>query len=413
MAIADSVKDTAKEPATAPSDHSASRGVDDAVLAAALDEFEDAGVDLGAALPASDATIDADAVIDTATLAHVEPAGVAEPVAATDPATPTSPSVAPVVDPLADTAPLDYTLDGQARAFDGILVDKKNGGAFILPDKLEAVRTRLIEGDRLAAQLTPLQTRIQDYDNLAYRWTQKDDKGADHQFELKGFQAFERLTADAAANSAAGLFLLKTLSEAFPGKENAAALLNIFKQADFEHRRVGFEAAQRFRNDFSQRKQSAQATATTATDEATWFTGALSQIRSALPALTAADMEAGRQFFAKRPQLVYRNATAQDAAKLGVRIGERIGDPEAMNEWYSERAALRAEEAKKTAALATATGTAGKHNAGMDKGRQPARQPAQARTAGATPAATIPEKVDRRAQWSSPLKTALQEMGID
>ena len=84
-----------------------------------------------------------------------------------------------------------------------------------------------------------------------------------------------------------------------------------------------------------------------------------------------------------------------------------------MNEWYSERAALRAEEAKKTAALATATGTAGKHNAGMDKGRQPARQPAQARTAGATPAATIPEKVDRRAQWSSPLKTALQEMGID
>lgn len=393
----------------------ASAGVDDPILAGALDEMESEGVDLGAPAtgPSGEEQTTETLPPETAPAPEVpapEPASAtppAESAPATPPATPE-----PAADPLADTAPLDYAVDGQTKAFDGILIDKTNGGAFILPDKLESVRARFVEAERATVRAQQAADRVRQYEELPYRFTTKGADGKDQLHELKGYAAFEKLTADVAGNTAAGIFLIQTLLEAFPGDANKAALANVFKQAEFENKRVAFEAAQTFRQTYAQARAQERTTAQNATQETAWFTKALGQIQQALPALTPADMQAGREFFAKRPQLVYRNASAQDAVKFGVKVGERIADPDAMNEWFSERAALRAENAKTLAQTSTATSTAASHNAGMQKGRQPVQQTGARRPQAATPA-TIPEKRSRREAWNTPLTEALQELGIN
>jgi hypothetical protein len=369
---------TTNDAAAAKEGLPASAGVDDAVLAGALDEIEAGGEDLGAPLPKTDAT-------DPTSEPEVVDQQIAEVVAETPVGEETPAESA--VDPLADTSPLDY---GQGKAFDGVLVDKTNGGAFILPDKLDAVRAKLIEGDTYREQAQQLHERVQRFESLG------------------GVEGYAKLKGEVEANGAAGLFLMKTLAEAFPGRENAAALKNIFERAEFLMQKSAFDTTNKFMGE--QRQFVSQATQ--GQQEATWFANTVSAIQRALPTLTTTDVEAGKQFFAKRPQLLYHNASVQEAQQYGVKVGERIGDPTAMNEWYSERAALRAEQAKEQTARATAASTANKHNAAMDKGRQPANTGKRAQKP-ATPAATIPEKVSRREAWTDPLTTALQEMGID
>ena len=385
------------------------------VLDSALAEFTAEGVDLDAPLNASDSP-ETPAEQNAAALTPASAEEVAQPVGdapaevvAETPASAAVVETAPAVDPLADTAPLDYVFDGQAKAFDGILIDKTNGGAFILPDKLDAVRTRLMEGDRLTGDVKRWQDRATQYDGISYTNGLKGEEK-----EHRGIQAVQQLRADVEANAAAGKFLLKTLADAFPGRENAAALLNVFKQAEFEHKRVAFEAGQQFAKEFNGRISQQVNAVTQGSNEQRWFSDTITAIHKALPGLTAADVEAGRQFFAKRPQLLYRNATAQDAAKYGLKVGERMGDPDAMNEWYAERAASRAEEVKQATARAPAADTAGKHNAGMEKGRQTGKKPVQARRANtsATPAATIPEKVSKKQVYTDILDEAMQELGI-
>lgn len=412
MALADRVTD---KPADKGPKESATSTMtaDDPVLQEAFDSFASEGEDLNT--PATDAPAEPDEAPESTDTTVEEPASgeevpevVAEPAAtpATD-AQPKPTKTEPTVDPLDGTAPLDYAVDGQPRAFDGILVDKTNGGAFILPDKLESVRARLVESDRTAAEMAPLRARLGEYDGLVHR---SGPKGQER--EYRGLEAFQQLTADAEANAAAGLFLLKTLKEAFPGVENAKAIDGVLDRAQLEHRLAAVQARERFAENIRSQRTTRETSAATTSGEGRWFADALQKMRTAFPQLTEEDHAAGRDWFAKRPQLLYRNASPADAQKFGVKVGERIADPQDMNEWFTERAATRTRENTKTSAQLTATGTATQHNAGMQKGRQPVRQNGSARRTTATPATTIPEPRSRAKAWSDPLDTALQELGI-
>lgn len=347
-------------------------------------------------------------VDDTPVADPVEEPAFAETIDApvvVEAAAPVAEAPAVAVDPLADTSPLDY---GQGKAFDGVLVDKTNGGAFILPEKLDSIRQTLAERDTFREQATQLSQRVQHFDGLSYKSTGYDGPSQ----EFKGVEAFVRAQADAAAAAAGTLEMMKQIETLFPGEANAKGRVELYDKVQFAMQKTGFDVGQKVRGYVSTNQQQITDQSGLPSD-AQWFATALTQIQKVFPALTPADMEAGRQFFAKRPQMVYRNATAHDAAKFGVKIGARVADPDAMNEWYSERASLRADEAKLSAARATAAGTAGKHNAGMEKGRQTGKKPVSARRPqAATPANAIPEKVSKHQVYTDILDEALQEMGL-
>src|ERR1035437_3000026 len=249
-------------------------GTDDPVLDAALSEMqsegalEDSPVDPTPAEPTgASPVVTADGADPSAAPPAPEPAPVAVPDAAG--------TTEPAVDPLQDTAPLDYAVDGTAKAFDGILIDKTNGGAFILPDKVDSVRARLIEGDRAQGTARQLYDQVQQYERMG------------------GVEGYAKLKADAEANSAAGLFLMKTLADAFPGPEHAEALKQVFERAEFMMQKAQFDTTQKFHVErqavVSQGQQSQQETVV--------LRNALGQIQTALPSLTADDMTAGQQMF--------------------------------------------------------------------------------------------------------------------
>lgn len=398
--------------ATARKENKASDGEEQFqdVLDTALTEMESEGVDLAAPSDAgAPPVVEAEPIV-----AAAEPEPIAEPdfedaAKAIVPMVTEAAPVAPVVDPLDNTAPLDY---GQGRVFDGVLIDKTNGGAFILPDKLDAVRARLNEADTFRGQAEQLAQKVQHYDGLTYKTTGIDGDPAQ---EFTGVDAFVRAQADAAALAAGTLVLMAQIEVSFPGEEFAKARQELYDKMQFEVRRTAFNTGNAIRERLQTQQQQVVSQATQGQQETASFDRAIAQISTALPALTPKDMEEGKQFFAKRPQLLYRNANGQDAQQYGVKVGERIFDPTAMNEWYSGRAALRAETKTAESARVTAASAATKHNAAMDKGRQPVTTGRRAPVA-ATPAersVPITEKSQRKKALTDLLDTSLQELGIE
>ena len=374
------------------------RGNSDPVLDAALTELDAEGLlddssgepasppsDAGAGAGEPSGVPDASA---TAEPVAVAPSG--EPPAAETATAPTD-GQPPAVDPLQDTAPLDYALDGQARAFDGVLVDKTNGGAFILPDKLDAVRARLADGDRAQGQVRQLYERVQHYERLG------------------GVDGYAAMKAQAEANSAAGMFLLKTLAEAFPGPEHAPALKAVFERAEFLMQKAQFDTSRAFLQQFTQQQQTDQQQVVQQQAEGERFTTALAQIARALPALTPEDMKSGQQVFEEFKDVLYRHATPQDAQAYGVRVGERIFDPTKMNAWFTERAQWRTQDAKQRAAAQQAT----RFNAAQDRGRQgrPATGKPPARAGNGTPPPPNAKKA-KIDTWADTFEAASTELGI-
>ena len=251
--------------------------------------------------------------------------------------------------------------------------------------------------------------RVQQYDGLTYTSSPVD--GTPQTF--KGIDAFVRAQADSAAHAAMALVMVNAIEELFPGAENAKGRNDLYERAKFASQKTAFDIGAKIRGRITTEHQTQATQAVQPQQDARWMQNYTTAIQKALPALTADDIQAGQAFFAKRPQLVYRTATPQDAQKYGVKVGERFGDTDALNDWYAERAAGRAAATEKSLALVTATGTANKHNAGMEKGRQAGKKPASARRPqAATPATVSPERVGKKQVYTDILDEALQEMGI-
>ena len=364
---------------------------DDPVLATALSELESEG-----ALNDEPTTVETSAEPSSdpaaAPATPETPAGDAEPTASTAPqAGGAAAAPAPAEDPLAGTEPLTYEVDGQSRAFGDILIDKKNGGfGMILPDKVQAVSAKLLEGERASAQVQQLYGQVQQYERLG------------------GVQGYARLKAENDANVAAGLYLMKTLADAFPGPQYAEQLKGVFEKAEFMMQKTAFETQQKFAGDLNMQRVQAQA----GQNEVQVFEQSFPQYQKALPALTPADIEAGKQVFAQRRELLYRQATPQDAQQFQVKVGERIYDPRLMNDWFTERAAWRAQQVAEAKARETAAAAANKFNQGQQQGRQPVKTGSRRAPVAPTPAGgTV--KSSRSEAWANPLNEALSELGID
>lgn len=123
-------------------------------------EEQDAGTEAGA--PPADAPPVAPETSPTPVVAPD-----AEPPAKSVPATPATPDIAAVaeVDPLSDSAPLKYTVNGQERSVEGIRI--LGDEAIITKDALPDIVRRLGERDNLFEQSQQFHQRQQETESLA------------------------------------------------------------------------------------------------------------------------------------------------------------------------------------------------------------------------------------------------------
>lgn len=270
-----------------------------------------------------------------------------------DPATPTVSVPSPDEDPLASATSATYTVDGVTKTYDGIKVLGDDGAiidAAALPDLLR----KLGERDHLFDTNQQLYTKVRDYDAvLTYR---SGPSGKEQDY--KGLDAFVQAQADARANAAAGVLLLKAINEAFPGPEHAEAKRALFERAAFEVERTTFTAAQAIRSQFQMRQQEVAQPV----NEDSHVERSFQQISDwgQKNGLTADDVSELRQIFGSVKGALFRAATPQDAQQLGVRPGARIFDPAPANQWAIRRAKQNTDRAAqdKTRKVATTANAA-------------------------------------------------------
>lgn len=288
-----------------------------------------------------------------------EHAGEPPAVAATD-------GAASDDDPLAGAAPATYTVDGQARTYDGLQV-LKGGGAIVEPEKLPDLLKRLSERDHLFERDRATYGKLQDYERLS-AWTTKNDKG--ETVTVSGIDGMQGRAVTTARLSAA----FKTLTDAIASDDAFRALVDIVQGPDgqpmivrntaaFELLReradnAAYRSEQETRARFSVASSPSAAPAAAETPIAEIALPTVEQYATAygIAGLTAED----KTFLAG---LVPRYVQTTD--------GKRAVDP-AFLDVMRDRAALRASTQASAKAVADAATTNAARLAGALAGKRPA-----------------------------------------
>lgn len=395
----------------APKDTSA-----DPVLAGALSEMASEGSHLdqpfdssaasgAASQPSGDASA-APAAADPKT----GDAG-SEPVAGSSktPAAP-DPSAAPpaAADPLAGTEPFTYTVNGEKKTLDGVY--RVPGEGLLVPEDKVSLVTGLAERadvlDRVTREVT---AKHADLERLT-SWTFDGPDGKTT--TLTGAQALETMRVDYARQAAALDVMDAILSD--PAK--FAQLVGVVQEGDKTKLVVDPTALEYLQKDVMLAANAAERQARSEFQKLGTPPAPSPQSadhsRSA-PAIITAVAQADekiltskdREFLAQQIGRYVRTVTEDDRRfNPKLTVGAPIVDAS-----FSRVITDRVEMRKEAATAARTAETAGKHNAGMDKGRQPAAKP-PAPKAPAPPAQ--PPAGRRKADWDTPLDSALTEMGI-
>ncbi len=237
----------------------------------------------------------------------------------TDQAAPAEPVIPDdVAEMIKAAAPLSYRVDGQDKTFDGIL-EIKGQGALIPQEHLERVRNTLSYAEKSIADNKALYRETQEYRALG------------------GRQAYEALEREKAAVNAAGLKLLQTLQEAFPGEENAAIIQSVLREAQLDAR----DAEWALRGKHQQAITETQTAETRESQRGSALEGTYHQIAQAFPALTKDDWAAARSHFGQFREALFRPATAEECRANGWREGQEVVATERMASWFQDRAAQR------------------------------------------------------------------------
>ncbi len=335
----------------------------------------------------------------------------------TDVVAPASTSAAPAAaDPFAGTEPLPFFVNGEAKSLSW--AHRVPGEGVLLTEAevphLQQLAERAEILDRVARDLTSQQDLIEPLT----RWTRTGPDGKEE--TLTGSQGLEEIRVYTRQLEAE----LATYRQIFaePGKHlvGPTGLLlmqegkptldpSIAELWDGRIEQARFNAERTTRAEIGQRGTRPAAVAAPAstgsgsppsfTDKevSNVITQAAGTNHTALLPEDIAELKADLQRYI-RP-VVASDRQFNPALKLGAPIvdfsfGQRV-----------QRLASIRLAAKQTA---TAAETAGKHNAGMAKGRQPAKQPIQP----PAPPAKAGDAPRRKADWDTPFKDAMDEMGI-
>jgi hypothetical protein len=396
----------------------AAGAVDDPVLASALSEMASEGL-----LNEPTGDLDTPPAGEAATGASA-PTGAA-PQAATDDAT-TDPAQAAVTppaagaapdakveapaDPFAGTEPFTY---GQGKTLEGVY--RVPGEGLLVPeDRVAVIQQLATERDSLDALFRESQARTQDYDRLT-TWTHSQPDGSEQTITgpeaviamrvqmadlAARVQVFEELVQD--PQRVLGL-LVQTPEGKILSDTQALEMLNLRIR---DRAREVQDAVRGVLNRPTAKSASPSPSQPTSVD---WAKVAPSVIDAAAKESGARRLsaETGRQTFLAGQFTASsgRSRRTIDASTRRLKVGAPIVDAD-FTKVVKDRIQLRTE----SAAQVKAAEKAGKHNAGMDKARQPAPKAAAPPKTPTTP--TPPNAPKQKADWDSPLDTALAEMNI-
>lgn len=384
------------------------RGSDDPVLAGALAELESEGAfetsDL-ATPDASQTTGDASAASASALPATTgdDGNGPTTDVPAGDPAV-------PAPDPFEGTQPFTYSVNGVEKTLDGVY--RVPGEGLLVPeDKVSSLQQLAERAETLDHVTRQFATQHATLERLG-SWTTQDADGKEQTFT--GAQGIAALRTDFATQQAA----FNTLAGVFLDPTQAGALVDVVEGPNGPQIVWNQQAIQTLVARSEQSEQIARyktkealselaqppAPKASAPDYAAQAPGVISSAAKAsgldASGLTAKD----NQYLASLLPRFVRAVTEDDRRmNPSLQVGGPIVDA-AFTQVLKDRVEM-VTAAKQTAA---ASEKAGKFNAGQQKGRQPAAAAPKAPAAPKAETNTRPHRAD----WNTPLETALAEMAI-
>ena len=218
--------------------------------------------------------------------------------------------------------PLQYTVNGETRTFDGGFYIPGQG-AVIPNEAFSKLQDRLQQADRLVMQNQQLYQATQEYQKLG------------------GRAAYDKLSAEKAMLDASATVLLRALSDEATLVTLATdpiARQQLLKEIQLTAREAQFTASNQAREIVAREQSQAQLAQLTQT--AIW--NAVGQEAQRFPGLTAEDIQAVRQQAAKTHVAIVRAATPAEAREANVQVGEPIIDVPILREWLADRHQLRA-----------------------------------------------------------------------
>lgn len=313
-----------------------------------------------------------------------EPAKTDEPAkeakAADAKATPAEPIV-PAIDPYEGTTPLTLTVNGQPVALPEVLL--ADGGGLIPPDKLASLTDRLTRGIHAEATVQRLTEEGRQNAHVLgqIRHTITIDGKEEAYQGLAAIEAMkaERLALAAGTNALMGLLndpeyvynlaLARQNNDAEGADKLLARAMQTASEAFDRYESRALRAADRL-------QVAGPPAAPIAPDEGLARAVDTLMQHESLKGLNAEDRAAAIRHFGPFAAHIIRVATADDAAKHGVKVGEAVAEFAKMTAWFEDRLAWRrgeAERATNTEKQLKQTEDAAAFNARITKNRQPAK----------------------------------------
>lgn len=242
---------------------------------------------------------------------------------------------------------MTYTVDGVAKAYDGIRV--VDGAGYIKPSALADVQRKLGERDHLFEANQRLYQESKTFNAALVYKIGEGEKAR----EWRGVEAFRQASSDAASNSACGQFLIQQFQRLFPNptKEQAEGLKDIFDRAQLIMDNAALKTAQTF---------GTAVLARTAEAERPSVDGAFENAVGAIErwatenkkALTKEDFAELREIYSDTKGGLVRRATPQERQQYK---SDTVFDQSPMNRWVEKRIAQNEARAKTNTVVDRAT----------------------------------------------------------
>lgn len=240
--------------------------------------------------------------------------------------------------------PFTYTVDGQAKAYDGITVYTKPDGTIdrgvIAGDKIKDVQYRLQRGDYLEGQNTHLYGQVKQFEAVG------------------GMQKVQDMAVENARLKEAAAIMADTLEN----PEKLVALAYAIQNGDMgalqllgrELKVAAQDAAQRTQSEFTTNMQQQLQTQDEPTLIANTIGQSVTQWAARYPNLTREDLQSAYAQLQSFGSAVVWKASPEEARQAGVRPGEHIIDHRKVDAYLKQVSTYKGEQAKTAHAVTAA-----------------------------------------------------------
>lgn len=312
-------------------------------------------IELASEIPDDDAPETQAAAVERSSVARDldsddDPAASPAPASTATQATPAAAQETPADsdDPLTGAVPFTYTVNGQAKPYDGIQ-EIPGHGAIVSKEALTGLRDTIQRSEHATEANKQLYQTVQQYESFEF----KGQKGA---------QGIDSLVAEHAVMEAA----IRHLAGVIENPDALAEILgdpNALVRMQRELSLIARETKLATRGTFTARSQETRSKEQEATqleqaDHQT-ISAVIDKWGATFPSLTAQDKQEALAYLAQFRSSFVRPATPDEARQAGVKPGERIIDEKPVHDYLERIAKHRAD----AASLAASTAKSASENA--------------------------------------------------